>query len=271
MSKNVFEKYLKKENPDKAHSIFSASGSERWLGCPGSVRLSKGIPSVETKAALRGTHTHTLLQFILENEEWRGLLLSPQALKFKNEIQYDQAMRENALFAAEFVWDQGRQMKARYGVPIQMMAEVKVHLEGVGFGTSDVILYHPFGTLHVMDYKNGTKAVEPKGNTQGLYYAHAAADLFGWEFSDLHITIIQPNAPHSEGHIRTWKTDHDTLARAGDRFLKGVKEAKKPDAPWVKKDSWCYFCPARIKCPAHTPIRERKAQSLFGLIGDRDA
>jgi len=263
--RNIFSKYLKVPDPEKAHAEFSASGSERWLGCPASVRLSKGIPSTTSEASARGTNTHTLLQFMLENVNWKGHLDTPEAKAFKTFIGYDAAMQANALFAARYVWEKMNEIEMRSGVRPKLYTEQKLELRGVGFGTSDVILHSPFGELHVMDYKNGTKMVEPEGNTQGLYYACGAAFKFNWEFSDIHITIIQPNTPHTKGQVRTWTTTHDALDRAYTQFLNGVRRARKPDAPVVKNDGWCWFCPARIKCPAHIDLRHKKTLKLFGI------
>ena len=258
-----FSKYMKTPDPDKAHARLSASGADRWLGCPGSVRLSEGIPSVDNDASKRGTHTHTLLQFMLENADWPTLLAGLDSKRFRDFIEFDQAMLENARFASLFVGTRRRQMFQATGVMPKLLVEQKLKLEDVGFGTADIVLYQPFGALHVMDYKNGKKAVEPENNWQGLYYAHAAADLFGWDFSQLYITIIQPNAKNSRGPIRTWKTDYKTLTMAGDRLKRGAALTKKPNAPLVKNDSWCWFCPARDSCPAHAEKRMEKVREMF--------
>lgn len=258
MKSNPFTKYLKKEDPDKAHAVFSASGADRWLGCPGSIRMSAGIPSVPNRASIRGTHTHTLLQFLLEHPKHHYLLGAVDSREFRTEIEYDAAMRENAMFAFQTVQKEIDRMTLKYGMRPEIFTEVKVELKGVGFGTSDVILYHPFGELIVIDYKNGMKTVEPENNPQGLYYAVAAADRFGWEFSDLTIMIIQPNAPHRDGYVRRWKTDYKTLERWNTKFQNGAVLAKREDAPLVKNDAWCWFCPARQVCPEHQDQRARK-------------
>jgi hypothetical protein len=263
--KKLFARYIK-EKKESDHAKLSASGSERWLGCPGSVRMSLGIPSVDNAAGIRGTNTHTLLQFILENKHWRRLLQTPEGLKFLRLIEYDSAMLANALFAAKYVWKEKAQIEWETGREVQLFTERKVELSGVGFGTSDVILFQPYGVLHVMDYKNGTKTVEPEGNTQALYYMTAAADEFGWEFSYPKITIIQPNAPHSRGHIRTWEPTHQDIERGALVLRRGAKITKRPDAPLVKNNEWCWFCPAREnKCPLQMDMKQKKLLDRFQL------
>jgi len=58
------------------HSIISASGSNRWLECPGSIDLSRGIPDTSSEAADEGTAAHTLAErCLLQNKnaaEFRG-------------------------------------------------------------------------------------------------------------------------------------------------------------------------------------------------------
>lgn len=262
--KKLFAKYLK-ERKASDHATLSASGAERWLGCPGSIRLSDGIPSVESDASIRGTDTHTLLQFILENPDWKDLLETTDGWRFRLAIDYDGAMKSNALFAAEYVWKEMDRLQLSTGKRPELFTEKKLELEGIGFGTSDIILYQSYGDLHVMDYKNGTKAVEPENNMQGLYYAHAAADLFNWEFSRLKITIIQPNAPHARGHIRTWQADHEDLENAGRRLKRGAIATRKLNAPLVANNEWCWFCPARQKCPKQQDARVNKIMERFGI------
>lgn len=262
MSTTLFSKYLKKKKAND-HAVFSASGAERWLGCAGSIQLSEGIPSVETPAGIRGTNTHTVLQFILENSNWKRLINTPEGVRFRLSIGYDSEMLINALFAANYVWDEIARLENKHGKGFNLYIEKKVHLKGVGFGTSDVIIHKPFSVLSVMDYKNGKKLVEAENNDQMNYYAIASADEFNWEFSEAHLTIIQPNASHSKGQVRKSVTDEKKLEYANNRFLKGVALAKKKDAPLVKKDSWCFFCPARAKCPLQKEIKDQKLFERF--------
>ena len=264
MKNKLFAKYIKEKREDD-HAKLSASGSERWLGCPGCINECErqGAKSVDNEASIRGTNTHTLLQVILDNIDWRRMLATKDGVAFKKLIAWDEEMEKCALMAANWVLAEKARMERKSGSPVQMLVEQKVHLDGVGYGTSDVILYQPFGLLHVIDYKNGKKAVEPENNTQGAYYGHAAADLFNWEFTDLAITIIQPNASNRRGPIRTWKASMDDLEKMGLRLKRGAIATRKPNAPLVKNDAWCFFCPARQRCPLHVERRTEKLLERF--------
>lgn len=259
----LFKRYMKTPDPDKAHAKLSASGSERWLGCPGSVRMCEGMPAVDNYASIRGTNTHTLIQFMLEVSNWRYYLFHRDAKAFKEFIGFDEEMLSNAGFAYKYVMKERERMRECYGIYPQLFSEKKVELSGVGFGTSDIILYHPYGLLHVMDYKNGTYTVNPKGNTQGLYYGVAAADLFGWNFSELAITIIQPNGSNQSNPIRTWCPEWQDLEEAGAYLRAGAKRTEKKNAPLVVDNKSCWFCPARAKCPARMNGKERKIMEAF--------
>lgn len=254
---------MRVRDPSKAHAVLSASGSERWLGCPGSVKASHGIVTVDTEWSVKGTHAHTLMQFILENLKWAWLLAQPEAKKFRDFIEYSAEQHAAVMVAVNYVRAEQARMKQETGHAPILHVEKKVELKGVGFGTADVILYHPFGVLHVMDFKNGRSPVECAENTQGLYYAYAAADLYGWDFSEVWITIIQPNATHKAGPIRTWKTTPHRLVKAGIRFRDGAKLTRKPNAPLVMNAKWCWFCPARETCPEHMKTKERNIMDRF--------
>jgi Protein of unknown function (DUF2800) len=259
---SIFDQYIKKEEHD-AHATLSASGSKRWLGCPGSIRLSDGIPSVDTEASIDGTNAHTLLQFILENySSWERLLTKPEAKHFKHHIGYSEQQLKSVLVAARFVWAELARLRSLTGRQPELFTEQKLELNGVGFGTSDIIIYQLFGLLHVIDYKNGCWPVDPVDNTQGLYYACAAADRFGWDFSRVHITIIQPNLARGKV-INTWKTTPERLEEAGECFRKGAALTRKRNAPLIPHHDYCWFCPARPKCPKVMKQREGKIMGRF--------
>jgi hypothetical protein len=191
------------------------------------------------------------------------LIARPDAKAFKDFIEYDDAMLVSAMVGVKYVWAERERMLKRNGVEPIMHIEKKLELERVGFGTSDVILYQPFGVLHVMDFKNGVGVVEPEENYQGLYYAVAAADLHAWDFRECWITIIQPNAPHKAGPIRTWKTTPARLEQAQREFRIKARATQKPDAPLVMNAKWCWFCPARQTCPEQRKASHKKIAGRF--------
>lgn len=258
----LLRKYIK-ESGEKDHAKLSASGSERWLGCPASISLSKGRKQIEHESAGIGTNAHTLLQFILENKYWSAILKHRGAEEFRLHIGFHDEQLESVLVAVRFVEAEVKRMTRQSGGhKPHVWIERKVHLDGVGFGTADIMLWQPFSELHVIDYKNGKYKVNPVELPQGLYYGVAAADMVGWDFSVGKITIVQPNAPGKA--VKTWDNiTPERFEKAKLMFQRGAKltRAKKPAI--VPNNKYCWFCPAKPVCPAHADKRREKLMSRF--------
>ena len=254
---------MKEEDEKTAHAVLSASGSERWLGCPASISLSKGLPNIQHESGQAGTNAHTLFQFILENANWENLLSHKSSIEFRRRIDFVSHQLRAVMVGVKYVHAERRKMYKANGQWPQMFTEKKVILKGVGFGRSDVILYQPFGLLHVMDFKNGVYPVSPVDNTQGLYYGCAIADEMGWDFSRAAITIIQPNVSSGE-KIKTWYTTPKRLEQAKLMFERGAKLTRLKKPAVVLNHKYCWFCPARMNgCPAHAKQRVSKIAARF--------
>src|SRR2546426_998904 len=53
---------------ENKHAILSPSGADRWMTCPGSVKLSKDIPGEDSEYAIEGTDHHEVAAVAIE--EW---------------------------------------------------------------------------------------------------------------------------------------------------------------------------------------------------------
>lgn len=51
-----------------AHARLSPSSAERWMTCPGSVKLAEGIEDKGSSYAAEGTAAHELAEHILRGE-----------------------------------------------------------------------------------------------------------------------------------------------------------------------------------------------------------
>lgn len=49
------------------HSELGASIAARWMACPGSVRLSRGMPNYDTIHSLTGTAAHALAEMCFDD------------------------------------------------------------------------------------------------------------------------------------------------------------------------------------------------------------
>lgn len=171
-----------------AHSLFSASASERWANCPGSLAMSQGLPNRDSAASREGTAMHSLGEHVLNNpqtsaEDFIG--------HFFNEIEITDEMAAAVDVYVEYV----------RGLSGLLMTEVQVsyaELLGVdeeeGFGTGDALVLDDT-LLHVCDAKFGRRYVEPKDNKQLTLYAAgavAACEAAGETIETIRLHIIQP-------------------------------------------------------------------------------
>lgn len=240
---------------EKAHAKFSASGSERWLKCPGSIALSKNAPpQVESKYATEGTLAHECLEL---------MLTAPDPIKIP--AKFDDDMVNHAISAAQWIKEQaGDDM---------LLAETRVDTspftcEGQ-FGTVDAAIVREFGKLTVIDYKYGSGILrEPggedgKGDSQLIMYALGLSYQYHHNFSEVELVIIQPRAYHETGEfIRSVTYPMHHLLEWAKVFKLGVMACNQPKAR-LKAGGWCRFCPAGPICPEIKETAMRDAQIVF--------
>lgn len=245
----IFQKYMREKKEHKTHALYSPSGMERTLGCLGSVNQIKlAPPPKDNPHSILGTNAHTLLEFILKEGE--SFLGHAEGIPFLRSIDFSSEMLDAVRVAVKFIKSEYKNMIVEDRKP-RLLVERKVHLEHIVdadcSGTADIIMYQPYGVLHVMDYKNGKSVVEAKDNYQMMTYALGFLDEMGWDFSEVWLSIIQPNAKGPA--MKTWKTSIRTMEEYEKRLTLGVKKSKHPDAPLTEDYKWCFFCPARLQCP----------------------
>lgn len=217
----------------KKHAILSASGSERWLNCPGSVKLSEKAPSrKESRYAEEGTLAHSCLEAMI-NLESLSNEYTPEMI-----IHAGQAVDE---------------IKSRMIDTSELLTEKKVDLsfidEGM-FGTCDFAIVDKGICLLVGDYKYGAHvAVDPENNSQLIYYALGLAHKYDYDFKFITLMIIQPRSRHPEGTVREWNMSIRELRRWKGIIARGVLRTKKANAALLAGE-WCMFCPAKNICPA---------------------
>jgi len=128
-------------------------------------------------------------------------------------------------------------------------------------GTADYTLVEPFGWAHLLDYKNGYIVVEHIDNEQCMTYAvgilreHPDAE-------GVRVTIVQPNAFHEEGTVRTVEYTRDELKLFEIRLREAAAETVKPNA-LLRAGDWCKWCPAQLRCPEFDKALMDQAQMDF--------
>jgi hypothetical protein len=217
---------------ERAHARLSASGSHRWIACPGSLLLEETLPERTSSYAEQGTRAHAYGSFILDPSQ-------PECRPDDNE------MLEACSAYAKIVHD--------YAQGGALMVERRVdfsHWLGVpeSFGTSDVVILHD-QRITIVDLKYGMGVkVDAENNEQMQLYALGA--LYEFEplgpFDEVTMVIHQPRL----GHVSEWTVPVKTLYDFALVAAQKAREALQPGAALNPSEKACKFCRAKAVCPA---------------------
>ena len=249
------------------HAKLSSSASKRWLGCPGSVKLSEHYPNGSSIYADEGTIAHGVAE---------GMISKDDKLVQKYKVEADKFYREhpelNGTFLemrmilqpyVDYVFEEYAEQVHEDGAA-QLMTEERVDLTEYipgGFGTSDVVILRQ-GRLHIIDLKYGKGvSVSAEDNPQLKLYALGTLARFDmlYDIEDVVMTIYQPRLDN----VSTDTIKAKDLYAWGEEVIKpGAQLALSEDAP-VHAGDWCQFCPARYDCKE----RARDAMELQKYLG----
>lgn len=255
----------------KVHSELGASVANRWMNCPGSVRLIRTLPASETNTtseyAEEGTRAHAVAEL--------ALTLAKDASAFLGETVEGGEVNEEMVEAVNVFIDHVLGViGGPFGDGVQFWVERKFDLDALNppepmFGTADFVAYAPQARrLFVSDLKYGKGVVvEVKGNKQLRFYGLGSLlsiDLATMPVDDVAITIVQPRALHPDGFVRSEVLTVSELMEFAVELLDAARKTQEPDAPLVAGD-WCRFCPAAGVCPARRDYALAVAQQEFAL------
>lgn len=250
-----------KVHAERKHSKFSASASERWFNCQGSVALSEGLPDKDSKWSLEGTRAHEVLEEIFLAAKSVGATQIGHA-SFDRSVPRE--MIDHGLNAANFI------LGLHANTPqSELLIETRIHLPFIHpemFGTFDSGIVDYFGTLHVFDYKYGAgHAVSPgtvsKPNLQMVFYGIGLAHQYQWNFKRVRLWIVQPRIRGYDGpqfldmSIAELKGNVEQFERAVERVEKNPKK--------YAEGNWCHFCKAKSVCPLKQGARLERSKSAF--------
>jgi len=229
----------------KKHARYAASNSARWIACPGSLELSdQAPPQISSGAANEGTKAHELMELALNAN------VKDVAKFFKND-DYPKEMIKAVQGFVDFVRSQ---MQPGFELLVEQRVELPFLHETEAFGTVDVAVLEPFGTLHIIDFKYGYGYVDHKQNPQMIYYALGFAHAHGFDFDQIKTTIYQPRIESEDGEV--FRTSHYSIdeVKAWQKiFEAAIAKAENPNLPDdLSPGEHCKYCPAKILCPALT-------------------
>lgn len=245
----------------KVHSKLSASASERWWNCPGSVKACENIPNPPTSYAAEGTVAHGLAEQVLYGKKKRSWLAT-QVGEIIEQDGFDIEVTEEMVEAVETYFDYIATVMGDIGRGAILRVEEKITLEEVHailFGTGDCVIVEPFKCVHIIDFKYGAgKRVSAYRNKQLMQYALGV--MLKEDCPDFVLHIVQPRV---EDGITSYAGTVSEMEEYHADLAKHVEAALDPKAPLIPGD-WCKssFCPNRAGCKA--------LQSLTTEIAGRD-
>lgn len=229
---------------NQIHSEIGASSMHRWAACPGSVRLSRGIPKTSSRYAEEGTLAHTIASNILV-----GLGT------FFNLKEKEEDLPADMLPAVNVYVEVVAKEHLAAGENAKRLIEHRFNLSKIFpglYGTSDAIIYSPAKKLlQVFDYKHGAGiAVDVVSNEQLMYYALGALLEIDQPVATVEVIIVQPRCAHEDGQIRRWSFPAIDLIDFAADLKEFAARTQEPNAPLVPGKDQCTFCPAAGVCPA---------------------
>jgi len=233
-----------------AHAKLSASGSHRWLACPGSVAAEQALPSGPSSIyAHEGSKAHELAEMALLHGG-DCFAFEGNTLPEYNAAPVEREMCEYVQEYVDFVIGLGGQQEYEQRVCFDEWVPE-------GFGTADAIALVG-KVLYVCDLKYGKGVrVDAERNPQGMLYALGALSERECisEIEEVVIVIHQPRLDH----VSEWRTTSGEIYQWAEWVSERAQAALSPGAPRVPGESQCRWCAAQAVCPT---LREH-AQTII--------
>lgn len=249
------------------HATLGASSAYRWFDCPGSIKLSKGLPNESSVYAREGSCAHGLAEKCLTNN-WDAIDHMDEEIEGYEDLEITEEMCSAVQEYLDTVRDDIAEYVASGCSDWELGIEVKFDLSYVYagmFGTCDAVLYLPaWKKLIVYDYKHGYIGVVVAHNKQTMYYAVGAlTGKHNRAIDGVELVIVQPRS-NDRAIIKRWSCDTLELADFIADLKIAAKATEAADAP-LKAGPWCKFCPAaaNLKCRVLDKFVEEKAMAEF--------
>lgn len=241
--------------PPNLHSVIGPSSADRWLHCPGSVRLGEKFRERfgdrSSPFAEEGTAAHELAELKLRRESGeindfvfketsKALMDSKPNLDWKK-LDWATNVYVDTVMAAYY---EAKQTCPDAILVIEKRYDMSRWAKGC-FGTGDATIVSDV-VLHVFDYKNGAGVpVNAENNPQARLYGLGAVNEYGdlYAFPTVRNTIVQPNLDS----ITTEELTREELLAWGETVRDPAQKAWEGVQEYAAGD-WCRFCAARALC-----------------------
>ncbi len=232
-----------------SHAKLSASSADRWLACPGSIKLSEGLPLSPSVYAAQGTAAHYIAAECQQMGNSPRRYLGKAAMVEGFPIVLD----EDLIAAVEdfLAYIKANEVKGDRNWVEQSFSTAMKKLHPDFGGTSDRVMWRESEKLlRVYDYKHGAGVVVDVVDSRQLkYYALGVLLQMGFNAAKIELVIAQPRIEHEQGRFRKWSFDAIDLLDYAAELVEGAEATMKPDAPFVAGKKQCQWCPARAICP----------------------
>jgi len=209
------------------HAKYSPSASERWIACPGSIRMSEGIDASDSDYAVEGRLAHKLAEDMLKD-----IVISCDNTEMREAVQ-------------QYV-DYCRSLDCDYS-----LVEQRVDLTPDCFGTADFIGVSG-NILHIVDLKYG-KGIRVNAGSQLKLYAIGALNMLDmiYDINIIKLHIVQPRLDHID------VIEFNNVSEFKEQLQNAFNSYE------VVPGDHCRWCCAGATCSARAQLNLSLAQNEF--------
>jgi hypothetical protein len=245
------------------HAKLSASGSSRWLNCPGSVKAEEGYPNQPSSAfALEGTRAHEVADLCLKASCDADVYIGKKVL----DDVIDAGM-------AGYVQEYLDYVRSYETATSKLFTEERVdfsHVVPGGFGTLDAaVLDYDTKTCHIFDLKYGKGVkVDAFENTQAQMYAIGLESELSFlsTIDKFVLHIVQPRIYN----FSSWEISTYDLLGFSNWVAKIAAKAVSGEAERSPGEKQCQWCKAKGDCKALSDFTTKIITSEFDDLDDLD-
>lgn len=246
------------------HAKLSASGSAKWLNCPGSISLEEQFPDSSSSYAEEGTKAHALGELKI-NLELGNITRNKYTREVKKLGEIPADMEDYIEGYKDYVIEQYNTRKAGNGsvtIAVEQRLDFSEYVPG-GFGTGDVVIAYE-GGIQIIDLKYGKGiTVNAEFNPQLRLYGLGAVSEYDYlyDVDVLIYTIYQPRLDN----VSTYIEKSDTLIKWGSEIVRPAAEKALTEDAECCSGEYCDkgFCKARAVCRAYNEKRSELARYDF--------